>query len=54
MREVAGWEHDLHAAMDNIQDEIDLVGKARPVLMPMRQPILLSVLPCYRNIFQRT
>jgi Mlc titration factor MtfA (ptsG expression regulator) len=28
MREVAGWEHDLHAAMDNIQDEIDLVGES--------------------------
>lgn len=28
LREVAGWEHDLHAAMDNIQDEIDLVGKS--------------------------
>ncbi|VYU75909.1 DgsA anti-repressor MtfA [Metakosakonia massiliensis] len=28
LREVAGWEHDLHAAMDNIQDEIDLVGES--------------------------
>lgn len=27
LRDVAGWEHDLHAAMNNIQDEIDLVGK---------------------------
>ena len=27
LREVAGWEHDLHAAMNNIQDEIDLVGE---------------------------
>lgn len=27
LRDVAGWEHDLHAAMDNIQDEIDLVGE---------------------------
>lgn len=27
LREVAGWEHDLHAAMDNIQDEIDTVGE---------------------------
>ncbi|MTD39301.1 DgsA anti-repressor MtfA [Erwinia sp. CPCC 100877] len=27
LREVAAWEHDLHAAMDNIQDEIDLVGE---------------------------
>ncbi len=25
--------------MENIRDEIDLVGKARPALMPMRQPI---------------
>ena len=28
LREVAGWEHDLHAAMENIQDEIDLVGES--------------------------
>lgn len=28
LREVAGWEHDLHAAMNNIQDEIDLVGES--------------------------
>ncbi|EMN5860750.1 DgsA anti-repressor MtfA [Pluralibacter gergoviae] len=28
LREVAGWEHDLHAAMDNIQEEIDLVGES--------------------------
>ena len=27
LREVAGWEHDLHAAMNNIQDEIELVGE---------------------------
>lgn len=27
LREVAGWEHDLHAAMNNIQDEIDMVGE---------------------------
>lgn len=27
LRDVAGWEHDLHAAMSNIQDEIDLVGE---------------------------
>ena len=27
LREVAGWEHDLHAAMENIQEEIDLVGE---------------------------
>lgn len=26
MRDVAVWEHDLHHAMDNIQDEIDMVG----------------------------
>ncbi len=32
LREVAGWEHDLHAAMNNIQDEIDLVGEAPPVI----------------------
>ena len=24
---VAGWEHDLHAAMNNIQEEIELVGE---------------------------
>ncbi|KFD21511.1 DgsA anti-repressor MtfA [Yokenella regensburgei] len=28
LREVAGWEHDLHAAMNNIQDEIDMVGES--------------------------
>lgn len=27
LRDIAGWEHDLHAAMNNIQDEIDLVGE---------------------------
>ncbi len=27
LREVAAWEHSLHAAMDNIQEEIDLVGE---------------------------
>ncbi len=27
LREVAGWEHDLHAAIDNIQEEIELVGE---------------------------
>ncbi|EFE95390.1 DgsA anti-repressor MtfA [Serratia odorifera] len=27
LREVATWEHDLHAAMDSIQDEIDMVGE---------------------------
>lgn len=26
MRDVAAWEYDLHLAMDNIQDEIDMVG----------------------------
>lgn len=25
--EVAGWEHDLHAAMNDIQEEIELVGE---------------------------
>ncbi len=27
LRDVAGWEHDLQAAMQNIQDEIDTVGE---------------------------
>ncbi|RLM05902.1 DgsA anti-repressor MtfA [Gibbsiella quercinecans] len=27
MRDVAAWEHDLHAAMDNLQEEIDMVGE---------------------------
>lgn len=27
LRDVAGWEHDLNAAMNNIQDEIDMVGE---------------------------
>ncbi len=26
LRHIAGWEHDLHAAMDNIQAEVELVG----------------------------
>lgn len=26
MRDVAAWEFDLHRAMDDIQDEIDMVG----------------------------
>ena len=46
LREVAGWEHDLHAAMDNIQDEIDLVGESAAALTPMRQPTRLSALRC--------
>lgn len=27
LREVAAWEHDLHAAMESLQDEIDMVGE---------------------------
>ena len=27
LREVAGWEHDLHAAMNNIQEEIEVVER---------------------------
>jgi len=27
LREVVAWEHDLHAAMENLQDEIDMVGE---------------------------
>jgi len=27
LRDVVAWEHDLHAAMDNLQDEIDMVGE---------------------------
>lgn len=27
LREVVSWEHDLHAAMQNLQDEIDTVGE---------------------------
>lgn len=27
LRDVAGWEYDLHTAMNHIQDEIDLVGE---------------------------
>jgi Mlc titration factor MtfA (ptsG expression regulator) len=27
LRDVAGWELHLHAAMDNIQDEIDMLGE---------------------------
>lgn len=28
LRDVAAWEHDLFAAMGNIQDEVDLVGES--------------------------
>ncbi len=27
LRDVVAWEHDLHAAMENLQDEIDMVGE---------------------------
>jgi Mlc titration factor MtfA (ptsG expression regulator) len=27
LRHIAAWEHDLHAAMENIQEEIELVGE---------------------------
>lgn len=27
LREVVAWEHDLYAAMENLQDEIDMVGE---------------------------
>ncbi|HCV65760.1 MAG TPA: DgsA anti-repressor MtfA [Serratia sp.] len=27
LRDIAAWEHDLHAAMENLQDEIDMVGE---------------------------
>jgi len=27
LREVVAWEHDLQAAMENLQDEIDMVGE---------------------------
>lgn len=27
VREIAGWEYDLHAAMNSIQDEIDTLGE---------------------------
>lgn len=27
LRDIAGWERDLHAVMNHIQDEIDLVGE---------------------------
>ena len=50
LREVAGWEHDLHAAMENIQDEIDRWVKARPALMPTPRPIPPSALRCCPSI----
>ncbi len=49
LREVAGWEHDLHAAMDNIQDEIDLVAKVPPALMPTRRPTPQSASRCFQS-----
>lgn len=51
LREVAGWEHDLHAAMDNIQEEIELVGRMPPASMLMLPVILPNVLPCFPNTF---
>jgi hypothetical protein len=49
LREVAAWEHDLHAAMENIQDEIDLVESAASI-DAYAQPTRRSVLPYCRNI----
>lgn len=28
LRDIAAWEYDLHTAMENLQDEIDMVGEA--------------------------
>ncbi len=52
LRDVAGWEHDLHAAMNNIQDEIDLVGEsAASIDAYAADPA--ECLPCCQSIFQR-
>jgi Mlc titration factor MtfA (ptsG expression regulator) len=51
LREVAGWEHDLHAAMNNIQDEIDLVGESAASIDAYAATDPASVLPCSLNIF---
>ena len=50
LREVAGWEHDLHAAMNNIQEEIELVGENAASIDAMQPAILLNVLPYFLNI----
>lgn len=51
LRDVAGWEHDLHAAMNNIQDEIDLVGESAASIDAYAATDLLNVLPCCQSIF---
>ncbi|VTN10053.1 Mlc titration factor A [Raoultella terrigena] len=50
LREVAGWEHDLHAAMNNIQDEIDLVGESAASIDATPRPTRRNVLPFCQNI----
>lgn len=49
LREVAGWEHDLHAAMNNIQDEIDLVGESAASIDAYAATDLANVSPCSLN-----
>ncbi|WP_130835342.1 DgsA anti-repressor MtfA [[Erwinia] mediterraneensis] len=34
LREVAGWEHDLHAAMSEIEAEVELVGEQASTIDP--------------------
>jgi hypothetical protein len=48
LREVAGWEHDLHAAMNNIQDEI-LVGESAASIDAYAATDLPNVSPCSLN-----
>lgn len=50
LREVAGWEHDLHAAMDNIQDEIDLVGESAASIDAYAATDPPNALRCSRSI----
>ncbi len=40
-----------HAAMNNIQDEIDLVGESAPVLTPMPPPIPQSAFAVLSEYF---
>lgn len=52
LREVAGWEHDLHAAMENIQKRSIWSVRPLPVSTRTPQQIPQSVSPYCLNIFQ--
>ncbi|STI64884.1 DgsA anti-repressor MtfA [Escherichia coli] len=50
LREVAGWEHDLHAAMTTFRKKSNWLARMRRALMLMLPVILLNVLPYFLNI----